>query len=230
MEAVYREPEWDSNAEWEVLKDYVSLVKRIASQLFSRTGEGMSREDMEQTGLIALLDAYRRYGAPDQQFGAYAAVRVRGGILDELRRQDWRRRSLRQQAHRARDMERELRRQLGREASDEEMCMALDLSLEDYHELILANQAEAFACFDESLHADALVDNASPERLVVQRRSLAQALGGLDEREQRVIQLYYEFDMGLKEISAILEVKEARVSQIHRAALAKMRNTLTLEE
>ncbi|MEN3033219.1 RNA polymerase sigma factor FliA [Chromobacterium amazonense] len=228
MSMAYLEAEIDYNAEWETLKDYAVLVKKIASQLFSKSHEGMSREDLEQIGLIALLDARRLYGELDEKFGAYAAVRVRGGILDEMRRQDWRRRSVRQQAHRVRDVERELRSQSGREPTDEEMCAALELSLDAYHDFVMANRAEEFASFDEALHGDALVDRVSPEDLVVQRRSLVQALEVLDERQQRVIQLYYEFDMNLKEISAILGVKEARICQIHRAALLKMRSALTV--
>ena len=85
------------------LMAYVPLVKRIVRQLSAQAGGALDREDMEQIGLLGLLDCLRRYGEPDEKFGAYASMRVRGAILDELRRQDWRPRSVRQESHRLRD-------------------------------------------------------------------------------------------------------------------------------
>lgn len=204
---------------------YVPLVKRIVRQLNSQHGGAIDREDMEQIGLLGLLDALRRYGEPDEKFGAYAAMRVRGAILDELRRQDWRPRTVRQQSHRNRDAVRELTRRLGREPGDAEIMQALGLSAEAYQEYQLAESAELLASFDELVHEVGSIasESPSPEALLMRRRSIEQALLALDAREQRVVQLYYEFDLSLAEIAAVLELTEARVCQINKGALRKMK-------
>lgn len=205
---------------------YAPLVKRIVRQLTSQAGSAMDREDMQQTGLIGLLDALRRYGVPDEKFGAYAMVRVRGAILDELRRQDWRPRAVRQSSHRTRDGVRDLTRSLGREPTPTEIQQALGITSQAYQEYQLAQNAEALANFDELLHEPDAQRRNSPEAQLVEQRSIEQALQGLNEREQRVVQLYYEFDLSLKEIAAVLELTEARVCQINKAALKKMRDLL----
>lgn len=207
---------------------YLPLVKRIVRQLTSQTGGVLDREDMEQIGLMGLLECLRRYGVPDEKFGAYAALRVRGAILDELRRQDWRPRSVRQDSHRQRDALRELTRRLGREPSEAEAMAALGLTVEAYQAYQLAENAEALASFDELVQemGNLESDLPTPEAQLIRRRSIEQALCALDEREQRVIQLYYEFDLSLKEIAAVLDLTEARVCQINKGALRKMRERL----
>ncbi len=85
--------------EQRLLVTFAPLVKRVVKQLELQTGGGIDREDLQQIGLMGLLDAVRRYGTPDEKFPAYASVRVRGAILDELRRQDWRPRTVRQETH-----------------------------------------------------------------------------------------------------------------------------------
>jgi RNA polymerase sigma factor for flagellar operon FliA len=212
---------------------YAPLVKRVVRQLASQVGGALDRDDMEQIGLIGLLDAVRRYGTPDDKFGSYAALRVRGAILDELRRQDWRPRSVRQNAHRTRDALRELTRKLGREPSEAEASAALGIAAADYQDYLLAENAETLASFDELFNegsdaAAAQINGsvASVEAHYIDRRSLEQALLALNEREQKVIQLYYEFELSLKEIAAVLELTEARVCQINKGALKKMRAAL----
>jgi len=214
--------------EQETLRDYAPLVKRVVRQLATQASAVMDREDMEQIGLMGLLQALRRYGAPDQGFGAFASLRVRGAILDELRRQDWRPRSIRQDCHRQRDALRALTRRLGRQPSEAEVLRELELTPEAYLALQQAEVAEEMASFDELLGELSQVpsDARSPEAQIVLTRSLSQALSRLDEREQKVIQLYYEFDASLKEIAAVLDLTEARVSQINKAALRKMRAVL----
>lgn len=211
------------------LLEYVPLVKRVVRQLTSQIGGIMDREDMEQVGLMGLLDALRRYGsAPDAKFGAYASVRVRGTILDELRRQDWRPRTVRQASHRMRDAVRELTRRLGRNPSDADIVRELGITATDLHDYRLAENAEMLVSFDEILAELSNVPSHSqtPEAALMTRRSLEQALHTLDEREQRVIQLYYEFDLSLKEIAAVLGLTEVRICQINKGALRKMKVVL----
>jgi len=208
---------------------YAPLVKRIVQQLASQAAGAMDRDDMQQIGLVGLLDALRRYGAPDAKFGAYAMMRVRGSILDELRRQDWRPRSVRQQSHRVRDGVRDLTRSLGREPTRAEVIEALGLSAGDYDEYQLAQNAEQLGSFDELLQQEGFPSadrRESTEAQFVTQRSIEQALLALDERAQRVIQLYYQFELNLAEIAAVLGLTEARVCQINKAALKKMRELL----
>ncbi|MDF1484210.1 RNA polymerase sigma factor FliA [Ramlibacter sp. H39-3-26] len=219
---------YDMADEQRHLLAYVPLVKRVVRQLHAQVGGAVDREDMEQIGLIGLLEALRRYGVPDERFGAYAAMRVRGAILDELRRQDWRPRAVRQESHRMRDAVREFRRKLGREPSEAEIVSALGVTSAAYQEYLLAENAEQLASFDELVYelSNMPSDMQSPEAQMIARRSLEQALSVLDVREQRVIQLYYEFDLNFKEIAAVLDLTEARICQLNKGALRKMREFL----
>jgi RNA polymerase sigma factor for flagellar operon FliA len=215
--------------EQRLLLQYAPLVKRTVRQLGAQVSATMSREDMEQIGLLGLLEALRRYGTPDDRFTAFASLRIRGAILDELRRQDWRPRTVRQESHRMRDAVRELTRRLGRQPSEAEIVASLGISTDDYQLHLQDENAEAFASFDELINelTHLPADRAGPEAEVMTRRSLERALLALDEREQRVIQMYYEHDLSLKEIAAVLQLTEARVCQINKAALAKMKAALT---
>lgn len=206
------------------LLDYSPLVKRVVRQLASQAGVAIDREDMEQIGLMALLEALRRYGDLDEGFIGYAVLRVRGAILDELRRLDWRPRSVRQDVHRMRDTLRELTRQLGRDPSEQEAAAKLGMSVSNYRAVQVAENAEVMANFDELIAAGVeLSNNRIHENTIVQQMTLAKVLASLDEREQRVIQMYYESELSLKEIATVLNLTEARVCQINKAALKKMR-------
>ncbi|MDY0747430.1 RNA polymerase sigma factor FliA [Paucibacter sp. R3-3] len=211
--------------EQQALAAYAPLVKRVVRQLKSQVSAIMDREDMEQVGLMGLLEALRRYGQPDEGFGAFAALRVRGAILDELRRQDWRPRSVRQESHKLRDGVRELRRKLGREPAEAEIIQVLGITAAEYLAFQQDEGAEELASFDELVQelSNVASDVQSPEQQLMVRRSLEQALRCLDEREQKVVQLYYEYELNLKEIAAVLDLTEARVSQINKGALRKMK-------
>lgn len=204
---------------------YVPLVKRIVGQLYAQATAVVARDDMEQVGLLGLLEALRRYGEPDGKFGSFAALRVRGAILDELRANDWRPRTVRDDSHRHRDAIRALTRKLGREPTDGETRAALGLTSAAYVEYVEALNAEEMASFDEMVLdlVNMPSEARTPEAQYVARRSLEQALAALDEREQRVVQLYYEYELSLKEIAAVLALTEARVCQINKAALQKMK-------
>jgi RNA polymerase sigma factor for flagellar operon FliA len=213
--------------EQKYLLAYAPLVKRIVRQLNSQVAGAIDRDDMEQIGLMGLLEALRRYGEPDGGFGSYASLRIRGAILDELRRQDWRPRAVRQQSHKLRDAVRALTRKLGREPSEQEITTGLGLTAEAYQAYQLDENAELIASFDEILQDSVSNESApSPEDQLMVRRSLEQALRSLDEREQRVVQMYYEFELSYKEIAAVLDLTDARVCQLNKAALGKMKAVL----
>lgn len=207
---------------------YAPLVKRIVRQLNSQVSGAVSREDMEQIGLIGLLEALRRYGTPDNGFGSYASLRVRGAILDELRRQDWRPRAVRQDSHRMRDELRALTRRLGREPGEKEAAEALGMSADQFRQHVLDDVAEEMLSFDEVLQeaTDHAHSSPGPEEGYMVRRSLEQVLGSLNEKEQRVVQMIYEFELSYKEIAAVLDLSDARVCQLNKSALAKMKAAL----
>jgi RNA polymerase sigma factor for flagellar operon FliA len=207
---------------------YAPLVKRIARQLNSQVSGAMGREDMEQIGLMGLLEALRRYGTPDTGFGSYASLRVRGAILDELRRQDWRPRAVRQDSHKMRDAVRALTRKLGHEPNDKEAADALGISQDEWRQFLLDDCAEELLSFDEILQeaTERAHSAPGPEDQFLVRRSLEQALSALNEREQRVIQMIYEFELSYKEIAAVLDLSDARVCQLNKSALAKMKAAL----
>ncbi len=203
---------------------YLPLVKRIVRQLSLQANQVLDREDMEQIGLMGLLEVLRRYGAPDEQFGRFASLRIRGAILDELRRQDWRPRQLRQQVHRIRDAIRALARQLGRRPSDEEILGHTGLDAAAYQDYLQAECCEAIESLDELLQngQEALAGSTGGvEEAVLRERLLAQALERLDERERLVLTLYYQHELSLKEIALVLNVSDARVCQLSKQAIAK---------
>lgn len=220
--------EMSSKDEGRHLLAYAPLVKRIVRQLNSQVSGAMGREDMEQIGLMGLLEALRRYGTPDAGFGSYAGLRMRGAILDELRRQDWRPRAVRQESHKMRDAVRALTRKLGREPNDQEAADALGIGQDEWRQFVLDDSAEELLSFDEILHeaTEQAHSAPGPEQQYMIRRSLEHALAALNEKEQRVIQMIYEFELSYKEIAAVLDLSDARVCQLNKSALAKMKAAL----
>ncbi|PTQ70075.1 FliA/WhiG family RNA polymerase sigma factor [Pseudomonas sp. GV071] len=214
-------------AEQRWVRQYLPLVKRIVSQLSLQASQAMDREDMEQIGLMGLLECLRRYGEPDEQFGRFAALRIRGAILDELRRLDWRPRQLRQQVHKVRDAIRALARRLGRVPSEEEVLADTGLSAKAYQDYLCADASEAIESLDELLQNGHDQATAGFEDRLHKERLLEQALGALNERERLILTLYYQHELSLKEIALVLDLTDARVCQLSKQALAKACRFLT---
>lgn len=213
-----------AEAEQRWMMQYLPLVKRIVKQLALQANQVLDREDMEQIGLMGLLEGLRRYGEPDEGFGRFASLRIRGAILDELRRQDWRPRQVRQQAHKVRDHLRALARQLGREPSEDEVLRSTGLSAEQYLEFLRAESSEAIESLDELLQSGSgvfVLPGSSIEERFMAERLLEQALAQLSERERLVLMLYYQHELSLKEIALVLELSDARVCQISKQAIDK---------
>ena len=204
------------------LKAYLPLVRKIVRQLAPQCTSVMDRQDMEQIALIGLLSAIRRYGAPDEGFGGYAAQRIRGAILDELRSLDWRPRQLRQKYHQIKDLLRELRKQHGREPETAELLDA-GISTDEYQEYLQLDNASAFASLDELLCDDTgSIQGRELEDQFITQKTLAEALDLLSEKEALVLSLYYQHDMNLKEIALTLGLTEARISQINKKIAEKI--------
>lgn len=135
------------------LQAYLPLVRKVVRQLAPQCTCVIDRQDMEQTALMGLLNAIRRYGMPDEGFAGYAVHRIRGAILDELRSLDWRPRQLRQKYHQIKDLIRDARKQLGHEPVWEELSQR-GLSSEDYQEYLQLEGAETLASLDELLSGE----------------------------------------------------------------------------
>jgi len=210
--------------EQQLLMQYLPLVKRIVRQLSLQANQVMDRDDMEQIGLMGLLESLRRYGEPDENFAGFAKLRIRGAILDELRRQDWRPRQVRQQTHKIRDAIRQLSRQLGRVPQDAEVMTFTGLSEKEYHAFLQADACEAIESLDELLlnGPETFTDGSSGlEEREITERLLAQALATLSDRERLVLMLYYQQELSLKEIALVLELTDARVCQLSKQAIQK---------
>lgn len=217
-------------AEQQLLMQYLPLVKRIVNQLSLQVSAVMDREDMEQIGLMGLLESLRRYGQPDENFGKFAALRIRGAILDELRRQDWRPRQIRQETHKLRDAIRQLTRQLGRNPEEEEILKVTGITAKAYQDFLQADACEAIESLDELLqngNEASIGISAGVEERVIKERMLAQALNILSERERLILTLYYQHELSLKEIALVLELTDARICQLSKQAIAKATHYLT---
>ncbi|MRS15518.1 FliA/WhiG family RNA polymerase sigma factor [Enterobacteriaceae bacterium RIT691] len=218
-------PQMTPQEENQHLMGWLPLVRKIVRQLSYQCSHIMDRQDMEQIALMGLLSAIRRYGVPDEHFVGYASQRIRGAILDELRSLDWRPRQLRQKFHRIKDLIRTLRQQLGHEPEWNELAPH-GIDVDEYQEYLLLENAETMSSLDEMLSGDQeqpIFQGRALEEQFITQDLLSKALGTLTENEGFVLSMYYQKCMNLKEISLVLGVSEARVCQINKRIMEKIR-------
>ncbi len=221
----------------ELVRQHAPLVRRIAYHLMGRLPSSVDVNDLIQAGMIGLLEAARHF-ATDRgaTFETYAGIRIRGAMLDELRRTDWTPRSVHRKAREVAEVIRQIETETGAEAVDAEVVRRLGISADEYHQ-VLADAAcvrllsltatddkEESAVLDV-VDQDALEPSQGIERDGM-REALASEIGNLPEREQLVMSLYYEQELNLKEIGAVLGVSESRVCQIHGQAVLRLRARL----
>lgn len=208
------------------LQAYLPLVRKVVRQLAPQCNCIIDRQDMEQTALMGLLNAIRRYGLRDEGFAGYAVHRIRGAILDELRALDWRPRQLRQKYHQMKDLIRETRKKLGHEPEWQELVRE-GISHEDYLEYLQLEGAETLASLDELLgvegHSIPLAGRELEEQIITQQM-LQHALSQLSEKEQLILSMYYQHEMNLKEIALVLGLTEARICQLNKQIAQKIRD------
>ncbi len=223
-----------------IILEYAPLVKVVAGRLSMYLGYNVEYEDLVSYGIFGLIDAIDKFDClKDVKFETYASLRIRGAILDQIRKMDWIPRTIRQKQKRIDAAIKEIETQYGRSATDEEIARLLGITDEEYLDWQSQMKITNVVSLNEFLEQGSEVSNEagstksaafdSPEEILERdelKKVLAQALELLTEKERKVIVLYYYEDLTLKEISNILEVSESRISQLHTRALQKMRGKL----
>ena len=220
----------------EVVNKHAPLVKRIAYHLMSRLPPSVQADDLIQAGMIGLLEASRNYDAGQgASFETYAGIRIRGAMLDEIRRNDWAPRSVHRKARKVADAVRQIENRERRDARDHEVADELKVTLEEYHQILQDASGYLVMSFedmgiDNDAIASELADRTPGPIDKVQneafKRSLVDAISSLPEREKLVMTLYYDEELNLREIGAVIGVSESRVSQIHSQALIRLQARL----
>lgn len=212
------------------------LVKRIAYHLIGRLPHTVEVDDLIQAGMIGLLGAGQHYDSSQgASFETYAGIRIRGAMLDEIRRNDWAPRSVHRKAREIANTLQSLEQSLGRNANDHEVAKALGTDINDYHQQLFdaaghqVFSLEAFSDSDESKAQPITNVSAKPDDEVQTanfQSALAKAIDSLPERERLMMALYYNEELNLKEIGEVLEISESRVSQIHSQTIIRLRSKL----
>jgi RNA polymerase sigma factor for flagellar operon FliA len=209
---------------------HAELVKRIAYHLAGRLPPSVDVEDLIQAGMLGLLEAASNFSSGrGASFETYAGIRIRGSMIDALRKLDWAPRSVHRKAREVAQAIRDLEKETGREARDTEIAGRLGLSLEDYHRIVQDAASCQLTSLEDAHIAERGDDSFDPFRETADdsfRDSLARAIGELPERERLVMALYYQEEMNLKEIGAVLKVTESRVCQLHGQALTRLKARL----
>jgi RNA polymerase sigma factor for flagellar operon FliA len=210
---------------------HAELVKRIAYHLAGRLPPSVEVDDLIQAGMIGLLEAATHYASDrGASFETYAGIRIRGAMIDALRKQDWAPRSVHRKARAAASAIREIEGREGREARDTEIAQAMGIPLDEYHRIVQDSSACQLSSMDEVDDAVAVADREANPLLETEsgalRSAVAEAIGGLPERERLVMSMYYDDELNLKEIGAVLGISESRVCQLHGQALVRLRSRL----
>lgn len=220
----------------QLINRYAPLVKRIAYHLLARLPASVQVEDLMQAGMIGLLEASRKYDAgKGASFETYAGIRIRGAMLDEVRKGDWAPRSVHRNTRMVTDAIRAVEARTGRDAKDSEVAAELKLSLDEYYGILGDTMGSRLFSFDDLMEGGehGLEESGSHELepgrgLEDQRfrKALADAIANLPERERLVLSLYYDEELNLKEIGEVLGVSESRVCQLHSQCAARLRARL----
>jgi RNA polymerase sigma factor FliA len=221
------------------LKQYTPLVRRLAHQMIAKLPANVEIDDLIQVGMIGLHDAMSRFDAAQGvQFETFATQRIRGAMLDELRSGDWMSRGDRKQQRQIEAAVHRLEQQHGRAPAESEIAKEMGLSLGDYQDALTRVRGTQLVYLEDMSGDDGddsyldrhVADTASDPLAVLNdqrmRQALVDAIKLLPEREQYVMSMYYEHDMNLKEIAAVLKVTESRVCQLHSQSIARLRTKL----
>lgn len=228
--AMYAEVQQESNED-RVIK-HAPLVKRIAYHLMGRLPSSVQVDDLIQAGMIGLLEASRQYDpSHGASFETYAGIRIRGSMLDEMRKNDWAPRSVYRKARMLAEAVRKIENETGRDARDHEVAESLGITIDSYHRLLQDSRGHSVFSYDDTRNSDRSMleelanDDPGPFEGVqtsIFKKSLAEEINGLPERERLVLVMYYDEELNLREIGEVLGVTESRISQIHSQAIIRL--------
>lgn len=220
----------DKDLKAQLIEHYIYLVKLVGGRLGIYLNQYIDRDDLVGYGILGLIDAIDKFDpTKNVKFETYASLRIRGAILDEIRKLDWVPRTLRKKQKDVDKARTELETQLTRKPTDEEIAKYLDITLDEYYELEKDVNVSSLVSIDENTFQFETIKDKNaviPEKQVEEdemRETLAMVIDKLPERERKVIMLYYFEELTLKEISKILDVSESRVSQLHTKAVSRLR-------
>ena len=232
----------DRKTKNKIIVEYAPLIKYIALKIASRLPPNIELDDLISCGVIGLMDAMEKFDpSRDNKFKTYAEFRIRGAILDELRAQDWVPRSVREKAKLVEKTYTNLEAKLGRPATDEEMCKALNLSQDEFFSLLNKVKSVSLLNIDDSAFFNQgdkkllfgilegqgrAVNPYSAVSYKDLRQKIKDGIKELPEKQRLVLSLYYDEDLNLKEIGQVLDVTESRISQLHTQAILRLRMKL----
>jgi len=216
-----------------LVEKHAPLVKRIAYHLLARLPASVQVDDLIQSGMIGLIEAAKNFdNTKGASFETFAGIRIRGSMLDEMRRGDWTPRSVHRNARLIAETIAELEAEFGRDVKDVEVAEKLDITLDEYHHMLSdVSSGRIIGIEDLGISDDVLVtaNDKQDDHLYEEQASdafqhaLIKNISSLPEREAIVLSLYYNDELNLKEIGEVLSVSESRVSQIHSQALVRLR-------
>ncbi|RUO77059.1 RNA polymerase sigma factor FliA [Idiomarina seosinensis] len=220
-----------------IIEKHTGLVKRIAHHMMARLPASVQIDDLIQSGMIGLLEAARNFdNSKGASFETFAGIRIRGAMLDEIRRGDWAPRSVHRNHRRVLEAIRQVENDTGRDAKDAEVAERLEMPLDEYYAILRdVNSGRIIGLEDLGVSEDAIIPeqvtgtNYEPQRDVENNafhRALAETISSLPEREALVLSLYYDEELNLKEIGEVLSVSESRVSQIHSQAMLRLKSRM----
>ena len=220
-----------------VVERYAPLVKRIAHHLLLRMPSSVQVDDLIQSGMIGLLEAARKYDvSKGASFETYAGIRIRGSMLDEVRKGDWAPRSVHRKSRKVAEAIKAIEARTGSDAKDKDIAAELEIDLNAYYAILQDASGSRLCSFDDVMEGDdSAIETAAGELPGpcdgLQRDSfkshLALAIDNLPPREKLVLALYYDEELNLKEIGEVIGVSESRVSQIHSQAAMRLRSRLS---
>ncbi len=234
-----------STIESQIVETHLPLVKTVVGRIAMSLPPHVDMEDLLSAGMVGLLNAIRRFN-PDSgaSFETYARVRIRGAVLDELRRLDWVPRSVHEKARRVQEVMMRMEQEKGGVPTEAEMAEAMDMKLNEYRELVAEIRPATFICLDSvrtsegeegPSHSELLADEQSdaPDREASRRelaRLITDRLERLPDAQRKVLALYYFEDMRLREIAEVFGVTESRICQIHAQAILALKSFLRRQD
>lgn len=216
-----------------LLEQHTVLVKRIAYHLLARLPASVIVDDLIQSGMIGLFEAANNFdSSKGASFETFAGIRIRGAMLDEIRRGDWTPRSVHKNSRMVSEAIKQLEATLGRDVTDIEVAEKLDISLNAYHHILSEvstgkilgiddlGVSEDTLKFDEACHGDDPYQSIEHSAF---KKGLSECISSLPEREALVLSLYYDEELNLREIGQVFDISESRVSQIHSQAMHRLK-------